>query len=292
MPRQRISGAQKKFAGTGMHFYVNLDSLIQTLGAGEAMTEMIKKDKRYLDAILDESFEKADHKFNVEAAAYGTTGAISHMYEWGTVGINKGRSNMRLNPMNPGARLWHTFNQGAGLNRTLWFAYRPSLSNVPKPTVAATGMSSEVIKKMRDHVFKWKAEVMEEAHDVTIAPRKAKFLLIPAYEENRPYMRPHDIKRGYSLTKGPINANPGYAKKAGNFTKFWLTFWEGQAAILFDADLKKQIESDFTPELTKPRTASTVRPVGTMMIRNDIKAASKKTKKRVQSKAQLRRLQK
>jgi hypothetical protein len=284
----RPSRAQKSFSNSGLDFKISIDEVLEALAAGYALTDSMK-DKRYLDAIVDEAFELADESFNLQAAAYASTGAIRHMYEWGTLGVNKGRSNVRLNPNNPAARLWTNFAEGAGLDRTLWFAYRPSVANVPKPTVASTGMSSETIAKMRDHVFRWKAEVMEEGQDVTIKPRKAKFLLIPAYEENRPYMRPNDIKRGYMLTKGPVTVNPGQSTAYGNFTAFWTTFWAGEGAEILNDSVNSQILSDYEPEFRKPRTNRSLRPVGTMDVKREIEAKSKKIQKKVRTKAHARR---
>lgn len=291
MPRARISNAQKKFANDGVTFAISMDEVLEMLAAGHALTESMK-DPNYLDAVVDEAFEIADNTFNVHAAAYGASGAIKHMYEWGTVGINRGRSNVRMSPTNPNARLWNNFSEGKGLDRTVWFAYRPSVANVPKPTTGETGMSSEVIRKMRDHVFRWKAEVMEEGHDVTIAPRKAKFLLIPAYAENRPYMRPHDIKRGYALLQRPVTMSPGASKSYGNFTAFWTSFWHGEGAEILEDATNGMVLADFEPEFTKPRTTSTLRPVGAYKVKTEVEAKAKKIQRRVTRKAQIRRISK
>lgn len=282
---------QKRFANDGVTFSIGIDEVMDALAAGFAITESMK-DPRYLDSIVDEAFEKADNEFNVEAAAMGQTGAISHMYEWGTQGINRGRSNARMNPMNPAARLWTNFTEGAGLDRTLWFAYRPSVTNVPKPTTAETGMSGEVIKKMRDHVFTWKAEVMEEGQDVTIAPRKAKFLLIPAYKENRPYMRPNDIKRGYQLLQNPVTVTPGASYFYGSFTAFWTEYWHNRGADILDETVSAQVLADYEPEFRKPRASNTLRPVGAYSVRTEIAARSKKIQKKVTMKAKARSVSK
>ena len=284
-----VSRAKKKFAEGGLSFELSIDSVLEALAAGFALSESMK-DPRYIDAVVDEAFDKADEDFNLGAAAMGRAGKISHMFEWGTIGVNKARSNVRLNPMSPAARLWTNYTEGVGLDRTLWFAYRPSVANVPKPTVADTGMSSEVISKMKDHVFRWKAEVMEEGHDVTIAPKKAKFLLIPAYKENRPYMRPNDIKRGYTLTKGPIHMTPGDSKFAGSFTKFWEGYWNSRGEKLMNTFINEQILSDYEPEFREPRTAKTLRPAGSFSAEAEIAKKTKQVMKRTAARAKARRM--
>lgn len=283
--------AKKKYTGfrdQGIVFRVNFDPIIDGLAAGQALSESLE-DKRYVDAIVDEAFDKADDVFNSYAAAYALTGAISHMYEWGTVGVNRGRSNLRLSPNHPSARLWQNFNEGAGLDRVLWYSFRPSVANVPKPTKAATGMSTDVINKMRDHVFWNKAMVMEEGHEVTISPKRAKWLLIPAYESNRPFMRPQDVKRGYMLTKGPITISENSNKFAGSFTAFWVNFWEGRGNEILTEDMYSQVQTDYKPEFRPRRNAGSLRPVGTVAIAPEVKSRAKKTKARVLRKAQARK---
>lgn len=291
MPRVRISNAQKKFASNGVSFYIAIDGVIEAIAAGFAVTDSMK-DPRYTDAIVDEAFERADQVFNVGAEALGKTGAIAHMYEWGTLGINKGRTNVRLQPSSPAARLWHNYTEGHGLERTLWLAYRPSVANIPKPTVGASGMSVEDISRLKDHVFRWKAEVMEEGQEVTIARKsRTKWLLIPAYEQNRQFMRKNDIKRGYMLTKGPLTVTPG-RKVQGNFREFWTGFWNEQGAEIVEEYIQDQILLDYEPEFRRARTTKTLRPVGTMTITSDIMKEKKKTQARVIKKARARRLKK
>lgn len=280
---------KQRYGVDGITFELDIDNVIKMIGAGLAMNSSMKK-KTYLDSVVDVAFARAEEKFNNGAAAYAATGAISHMYEWGTLGINNGRSNIRLNPDNPVARLWETFNEGQGLNRTLWFAFKPSLANVPKPTARDTGMSTEVISKLKDHVFKWKAQVMENGEDVTISPKDAKFLLVPAYKENRPYMRPHDITRGYALYQGPIHARPGATKYAGSFTKFWMQYWMGIGEEIVQGAVEKMILEDFEPELNVRRVHTSIRPVQGTKISAEIEKERKKTEARVKKKANARKV--
>lgn len=289
MPRTRATTQQNRYHDTGVTFYIAMDTALEHIGAVGAMTESAKDD-RYLDAIIDEAFEIADNRFNTLAESHGRTGAIAHMYEWGTLGINRGASNMRQQPNSPKARLWHSVSQGTGADRTLWYVFRPSVANVPKPTVRDTGMSSEVIRRMKDHVFTWKAEVMEQGQEVTIKPKKAKFLLIPAYEENRPYMRPHDVKRGYMLTNQDITVRPGYNAYAGNFTQLWMGFWSTVGADFLEEHVNYQVVHDYEPEFRAPRGVDSLVPVNKMFVKQTIQKKSKKIQKKVLKKAQRRRI--
>lgn len=272
---------------TGLEILFDVEALLEILGAGQALGQAPSQ-KDYIDAVVDIAYEKADEKFNSWAAAYGATGAISHMYEWGTVGINPARSNRRMNPADPAARLWHNVTTGAGFDRLLTFVYRPSITTVPKPTAKDTGMSPEVIAKMRDHVFRWKAQVLEEGQTVNIAPNKAKFLLIPAYANNRAKMRPHDRKRGYMLARNNITIQ--HDSYEGTFEAFWWKFWEGPGTDVVQDSVNDMIVEDYLPEIYKSRRRGRMVPVGSMNIKTKVAANAKKTQKKVDTKARARKI--
>jgi hypothetical protein len=284
-----ISRATKKMSGNLVDFAISIDGLIDAIAAGHAVTESMT-DSKYLDALVDVAFEVADDEFNLEAEAYAkSTGKISHMYEWGTNGINKGRTNVRMPASNPNARLWHNFTVGTGLDRTLTFAFRPSLANVPKPTQQDTGMSQEVINKLRDHTFKWKAEVLEDGQEVTIAPKRVKFILIPAYKDERYWMRPSDVKRGYALFKYPIRSTPGEGKYYGAFEAFWYAYWLDHGDALIESGVTEMVIEDYQPEFRPKRTVKTLRPVGTISVRTEVAKKSTKIQAKVTKKARARK---
>lgn len=285
-----ISRAGKKMFGSGIEFSIDVGEVVDVLGAVEAMTR-VAKGGEYIDAVVDVAFKETDERFNTEAAAFAaSTGSIAHMYEWGTLGINKGRTNMRLPPSNPAARLWESYTIGHGLDRTLEFAFKPSMAIVPKPTTGETGMSQEVISKLRDYTFKWKAEVFENGEYVTIAPKKAKFLLMPAYEQYREQMRPNDIKRGYRLLQNPITFSPGKGMYAGEFEAFWDKFWlSGPANDLLEEYTVGMMVADFEPEFRARRTYKTIRKVGQFSMKAEVSKAAAKTNKKVAAKAKHRR---
>jgi hypothetical protein len=272
----------------GVTMQADFTSVIHFIGSGLAMTDALKVDSEYFNTILETSFGKADEQFNLEAAAMAASGSldIRHMFEWGTLGVNKGRTNTRPTPNSERARLWKNTLHGGGRTPVLEFTFKPSVAFVPKPTKTDSGMDPEVIASMRDHVFTWKAAVMERGLQVTIAPREAQFLLIP-YRKDAYGFRPHDKKRGYILTKSTIFARPG-AKVAGNFTSFWLQFWEGRGNEMMEADMFKNIETDFTVELQggKPRP---VRPATTIDVTAATESERKRVAKKTVSKARARR---
>lgn len=237
-------------AGT-FTFYIDTSGLERFLGKAEAMVQF-DKNKIYSTALIDSAFAGAEIEFNREAAAYAAAGGgIKHMYEWGTAGINRGKSDIRPNPLSSRARLWNTKLKGTGLTRSYQYSFRPSVGIVPKPTTNETGMSQQTISQLNDHVFWNKAQVFELGETVTIKPnhestgKQGPFLLMPFYKGRIPEnARGSDIKRGYTLGKGPNVFKPG-ASVEGNFTSFWTTFWETQGEEYVNTSVLEMIENDY-----------------------------------------------
>lgn len=208
----------------GVQLMADLTSVAEFIGAGEAMAETVNN-QEYMDEIIKAAHGLVEDEFNVEVAAAAAAGdQLRHMFEWGTQGINRGKSDMRPNPLSDTARLWVTTLSGHGSNQTLTYAFRPSFAMVPKPTTAETGMDQEDIRMLEDHVFTSKAMVFETGSPVTIRPQNANFLIIPYYESQRgsTMFSDADKERGFTLSKGPHTFSPGEAAgSVGRFTAFW-----------------------------------------------------------------------
>lgn len=228
----------------GLQFFANFESVAKSIGAAWGVMEAMDS-KDYQQSLIENGFNVANLDFNREAAAFAATGAIKHMYEWGTLGINTGRTNVRPDPMSERARLWNPTMQGTGFHQQLDFDFKPSVAFVPKPTSRDTGMDPAVIELMRDHIFWNKAMVMESGMTVSISPREAEFLLIPLYKGNDyPAARPYDFKRGYMLQSGPNVFRPG-AKSAGRFNAYWVAFWEGRGNQILNDTIEEQWNKDY-----------------------------------------------
>ena len=264
-------------------FMVDFTALETALGGIQALEETVQE-QRYLDDLLEAAFNDTEEAFNAEAAAFALAGgAIKHMYEWGTAGINRGRSSVRPNPMSPTARLWATNLTGHGLDRVYSYYFRPSLAVVPKPTVRDTGMSAEAISNLRDHVFWNKAQVFETGQAVRIVPVQAKFLIQPFYKGNIPSnARGADIKRGYTVSKGPNVFRPG-AAVAGNFTNFWLHYWENQGQAMVNEHMEGMVRIDFERDIMRSRRGTLKR-----VVPGALAAGMKKEQQRIERNARRR----
>jgi len=270
-----------------MRLSVDLTGVAAMLGSGLAMTDTVM-DKQYQDAIIDAAYHSVNETFNSEAAAYAAAGgAIRHMFEWGTVGINRKRTNKRPLPNSEAARLWTNHLQGVGLSKTLTYTFKPSLAFVPKPTKRDTGMDVETIEMLRDHVFTWKAMVMETGASVTVRPVNAKMLLMPLYDATGASTR--DRQRGYRLGRGPYTFEPG-AKVAGNFTTFWAAFWEGRGQGLMNESIESQIETDFMPAIYQQKRGN-IRPAVpgsfTKMVEEEKRRVSAIAKKKAKTRGRI-----
>jgi hypothetical protein len=268
-------------------FSADFSPIIESIGSFDAMA-WSAKNPDYVDELIQVAHGLAENEFNVLAAAQAATGSIAHMYEWGTQGINRGRSSIKPNPMDARARLWKDVFTTDGLGGTLAFEFKPSLARVPKPTAAATGMNPEIIKKLSDHVFTWKARVMEMGETVTIKRKTANMLLIPLRNGQVPTGEdyPSRLKRGYVMAKGPIQAQPG-RNVAGNFSEFWVGFWEGQGNKIMDASIETQILEDFESAIVQQGRGPLKPPVPS--ISAAVQAVSKKRQAEAKTKARMRK---
>lgn len=276
-----------------VRFIADFSPLIDSMAAFDAMAESLGKHD-YMHDLIGTAYQEADNEFNVLAAAAGATGSIAHMYEWGTQGINRGRSNMRPNPMSDAARLWvNKFTYAGAKGGVINFTFRQSLAIVPKPTMGATGMSKFVISQMSDHVFKWKSLVMEMGETVHIVPKNKERLMVPQYK--RKADAPEDltgnyskdsVKRGFIMTKGPIDATPG-KKVAGNFTAFWTNFWEEHGQRMMDESVERQVRADFQKAIEAQGRGPLRPPVKS--VKAAVKAESKKVQAEVKTKAKTRK---
>lgn len=273
----------------GMQFFADFSGVEKALGAAWGALDALD-DKEYQNDLIRTAFAEANDAFNLEAAAYAAAGGnIKHMFEWGTIGINRGRTNMRPSPTSDRARLWQPVIEGHGLRKQFDFTFRPSIAFVPKPTTGETGMSQDVISELRDHVFWNKAMVMESGMTVTIRTQEAQFLLFPFYKGNiPPHARSNDIARGYTLHPGPVTMRPG-ARTAGQFNAYWVQFWEGRGNDILNYSIQRQIDADFDTAIAMAHSNGTMRPAMPGTVTKAIKAERKRIERNARRRAAYRR---
>lgn len=258
----------------------NFGNVVEGLAAGDAYLSL-DENLPYWDAVIEYAFNKTNNEFNTMAAAYAETGGIKHMFEWGTLGVNRQATNVRPRPTEERARLWKAYIIDRGPRAGVWvdFEYKPSIADVP----VSTSIPQEIRAMMRKHQFRWKARVMENGESVTIERQDAQFLMIP-WRAGMTGFRPHDRDRGYILTKSTIHATPGRAVQ-GQFNAFWQRYWNSRGPEKMAENLEKEITADFLPLFA----VTTGKTIAGENIVAAVKARSKELQREVAAKAKARR---
>ena len=230
----------------GIDFRVDMSDIDRLVALGFAL-DQLGRNSKYITLLLSGAYNHAVEEFDRATIAMGQVGAFTHMFEWGTAGINTGRSNMRPNPHEDRAKLWtNNMVQNRGQLRVS-FGYKPSAALVPNPTTAKTGIPANVIKRLKRHVFWNKAMVLEEGIPVTIKPKPdnaKRLLFVPNIWKGQ---------KGYSMYNRPTQPNVSHESK-GTFTMHWLNYWEGEGSRNMQLEVERNFEHDFNAELRRIST--------------------------------------
>lgn len=228
----------------GLQYVSDFDSVAAVIGAIDAAEGLGRKD-RYIGKLIDAAHDVAVDEFNTQIVADAmSTTTLDHMFEWGVTGINPA-SARRINPTSEAARLWRHTLSSTGRSKTIGFMFKPSVVPVPKPTTTKTGIAQKYLSRLKgNHVFWNKAFVMESGTTVTIEPKKANGkLFIPIKGLKGGNFRPADIKRGFIMTKGPVESVPG-ASSMGTFTAYWERFWNSMGNMTMTEHMERSFQKD------------------------------------------------
>lgn len=246
----RASGPQ------GIHYLVDFDSIAVMIGAMEAAADVANTD-RYIAKLIKSAHDTVSDEFDSAFVASAMASSVfSHMFEWGTAGINNGRTTRRMSPNNKESHLWEHDLIGSGKNQSITYRFLPSKVPVPQPTTTKTGISQKYLSRLNGkHIFWNKAAIMEAGTPVHIAPKNAGKLFIPLMGWNGPNLRPQDKARGFIMTSKGVTVTPG-GEHIGAFNAYWERFWQGQG----NKDMQEHMEAAFTKHLdTVRKKAESVR---------------------------------
>lgn len=244
----------------------NFEAIGDMIGALSGMNDALDSET-YMDGLIRSAHGKAATAFDIAAAATAKTGNITHVYEYGVMGITRGQPRM-ADPTAPNARLYvHTL-LGRGGTQDIAYTFRPATQPNPEPTPEDTGVDSEYLSRLSDrkYYFYNKALVMETGRVVHIKPKNGEFLFVPFYGEpsrdptnNRGYMM-WDSKR-----HGPLFNRPGASSK-GQFTTLWMNWWSSAGSKIMFEQMDKSVSMDIDiamAEATKRANAEGLKPVQT-----------------------------
>jgi len=259
---------QPRRSGAGMRWDMNLSEIAQLIGTVYGAEKAVRTNV-YIDHLMRAAHAEAAGQFNKDIAAQAiATQRFNHMYEWGTAGINKGRTTRRMNPLNPEAMLWkHRLTGGRGKVKGIDWEYRASKVPVPQPTTAKTKVEREFLDRLsgRKHIFYWKAPIIENGQKVKLRPKYAKMIFVPFYGQPRsPNLSEQTIKRGFLFHKGPLTNVPGHGTiqgrdLRGNFTSFWEDWWNNAGEKILSEKMYAEVDESIRVSLEKAGKAGTGR---------------------------------
>lgn len=214
------------------------------IGLGFAL-EQLGRQSNYVTNLIHGAFPEVRDEFNREVVAFAmATGGLSHMFEWGTLGINRGRSNMRPRADTEQARLWTMqFNPGRKVS-TIDYDFKTSVAQVPLPTTAETGIPQSVIKRLKRHVFFDKARILEMGIPVEIEPKEdneTKLLFVPNLWRGA---------KGYQMYNKHTFPNVSENTK-GTFSIYYKSYWEGRGSEYIQEIIEKNFAMDLKKELVR-----------------------------------------
>lgn len=249
-----------RMTGQGMHFDINLGEVAQLIGTIYGIEKSVKTNI-YIDHLMRAAHAEAASQFNKDIAAQAiATQRFNHMYEWGTAGINKGRTSRNMNPLNPDAMLWkHRLTGGRGKHKGIDWTFRASKVPVPQPTTAKTKVAREYLDKLsgRKHIFYWKAPIIESGMKVMLRPKYAKAIFVPFYGKPRsPKLSERDRERGFIFHKGPLLNVPSHGSiqgrdLKGNFTAFWEQWWNSTGEAVLAGAMMKAVDAQMLEAIAR-----------------------------------------
>lgn len=257
----------------------NLESVGDMVGALMGMGDGLEEDT-YMEALIGEAHEHTANAFDIAAVATASAGAISHVFEYGVVGVTPGQVRF-ADPTSPDARLYQHVLTGHGGNQDVGYIFRPARNRNPHPTTASTGVPSKYLAKLsqRKYIFWNKAFVMETGQTVEIKSNRGEkgLLFVPTPGNNSP--------KGFVMyptrMKGPIFNTPGRAVQ-GNFTAFWQSWWAQAGSKIMEMEMRKMVEYDIKRaqmQADRRAKAEAMKPVHTVNILGASSTSRKTTKK-------------
>ena len=228
-----------------MELKVDFSGIEEAIGLGQGIADGAQ-DPRYIDGLINAAHNVASLEFDLDMAATAGITYLSHVYEFGTVGITRGDPKFS-DPTAQSARLWSHTISGKGNTQNIGFAFRPAVVPNPEPTPEFTGVEQEVLDRLsgNEYVFWNKAAIVEYGATVHIRPKEKKVNFVPfygkpswAYPGRTHIFRPIEGKE-------PMESNPGdESGMTGSFTKFWMTWWKTRGAGLMDGTASIEFNKD------------------------------------------------
>lgn len=211
----------------GVRIYADTKE-VETLGGILSQLQFSLNTDRHLNDVTKAAYAVLSTEFNRATHVYAAANVekLHHVYEWEHVGI-------------PGFQLWRLRLGGQGGHRTVTWNWKPSRTTVPtlttvtgEPRFEGYDDKFDPSRLKRVHIFVWKAPMMEYNASVNIVAKTAKTLIFPYGAMNA-----QGMGTGKPTYQNQIFAKPGRYVH-GNFTAWFVGWWEGQAQSILEAEFE------------------------------------------------------
>lgn len=265
----------------------NLEQVASDIGRYLGMAEGVQQ-REYMEGLLDTAYGRAVRQFHKDAAKAAKAQNFSHMYEYGTAGVNDRGRLTNLNPTAKKARLWVDQFLGGGGRRSIGFVFRDATVANPPHTTAETGVAQEeldqlAVNKGKKYYFKKRAEVFERGISVNIYPNEAKALFVPLAPSGLAGST-RDKARGFTFAKS-LRYAPGQAGGEGTFTNFFWTWWSTIGAEKMASEMSNEVTRHIREEEKKMGANASLKPAMATRVNAVAEAQQKKTRKQFEIKA-------
>lgn len=263
----------------------NVEELAEAIGSYIGMVEGLNQ-REYMDNVLTSAHTDTSFEFNKAAAAKAMQDkSLSHMWEYGTAGITRGKTKF-ANPTAPKARLWKNQLIGTGTVKTVGFIIRPAVSQVPAHDPAELGIDEADMPQRlavntgaRRYKFANKATVFESGMVVNVVAKKARYLFVPIKTEGMPTTYRGNPQRGFVWAKTHSYSPGEMADSAGRFTGFFGSWWAGIGSEMMGTHMMKRVERDLIQVSTGIRPGKKITKAQAASIKNAVERGKRKTRK-------------
>lgn len=248
------------------------------LGFMDALGKLYKDRSQALNYTLEDAVQKATVYFDAETIKIArNTKTIWHMFQY------TDRESGMSNAPNFAHPLWNTFSIPSGRGSYMVdfaFLEQDAMAFTPFPTQRESNVPQAILDKLkRRHVFREKAQFMEEGLTVSYHPVEAKVLFVPTQGARNNFVSSMYTTHVPSLPK---------IESHGGFNAWWITFWKSKGYAFIEQEFERSVKMDTGEAFDRAVAASHKTPKPMASLKVDISRYSKQLEREVTAKAEAR----
>lgn len=263
----------------------NIEELAEAIGSYIGLMEGLEE-RQYMDSVLTSAHAKVSFEFDKAAAAKAMSDkSLSHMWEYGTAGITRGKTKF-ANPTSARAKLWKNQLIGSGKVKTVGFVIRPATQAVPPHDPDELGIDPEdmpqnlaVDRGTVRYKFANKAFVYESGMVVNVVAKRANNLFVPIKTEGKPTRFRGNADRGFVWAKRHSYSPGEMSDSAGRFTGFFASWWAGIGSEMMGTHMMKRVEGDLIRASLGVKPSKRLNKAETVNMKSAVERGRRKTRK-------------